>query len=50
LRDSRANNRLFLAKQIDILSFQNIKFSGKNSKKINGYKIRNNSPAFATLQ
>jgi hypothetical protein len=32
------------------LSFQNFKISGKNSKKINGYKISKNSAAFATLQ
>jgi hypothetical protein len=49
-RKSRAKNRLFLAKQFDILSFQNFKISGKNSKKINGYKISKNSPAFAILQ
>jgi hypothetical protein len=41
---------LFLAKQFDILSFQNFKFSGKNSKKINDYKISKNSPASVTLQ
>jgi hypothetical protein len=50
LKESRAKNRLFLAKQIEILSFNNFKFSGKISKKINGYKISKNSPAFATLQ
>jgi hypothetical protein len=50
MRESRAKNRLFLAKQSEILSFQNLKFSGKICKKINGYKISNNSPAFATLQ
>jgi hypothetical protein len=49
-RESRAKNPLFLAKQLEILSFQNFKFSGKNSKKINGYKISKNSPAFSTLQ
>jgi hypothetical protein len=41
---------LSFAQQFDILSFQNFKISGKNSKKINGYKISNNSPSFATLQ
>jgi hypothetical protein len=35
---------------MEILSFKNFKFSGKISKKINGYKISKNSPAFATLQ
>jgi hypothetical protein len=33
---------LFIAKQIEILSFKNFKFSGKNSKKINAYKISKN--------
>jgi hypothetical protein len=46
MRESRAKNRLFLAKQSEILSFQNLKFSGKICKKINSYKISNNSPAF----
>jgi hypothetical protein len=50
LRQSRAKNRMFLAKQFEILSFQNFKFSGKNSKNINGYKISKNSPTFATLK
>jgi hypothetical protein len=50
LKESRAKNRLFLAKQFEILCFQYFKFSRKNSKKINGYKIRNNSPAFATIK
>jgi exonuclease III len=50
LRESRAKNRSLPAKQFENLSFQNFKISGKNSKKINGYKISKNSPAFATIQ
>jgi hypothetical protein len=50
LRESRAKNHKFLGKQFEILSFKNFKFSGKNSKKINAYKISKNSPGFATLQ
>jgi hypothetical protein len=50
LRISRAKNRLSIAKQFEILIFQNFKFSGKISKKIIGYKISKNSPASATLQ
>jgi hypothetical protein len=39
-----------LAKKLEICNFENLKFSGKKSKNLNSYKIKEKSQCLATLQ